>query len=137
MRPTPTDNTAKRMHCRKGATRGGTNNTVQQMDTNLLEIARTCPGLSITVNADDLRAFGAALVSETMQQYRATVEAEIRAKNEDRLLTVYEAAKLLGVCTKTVYRIRKAGEIEAVPVGGQLRYRRSDCLAILSNRRPE
>ena len=107
------------------------------METNILEIARTCPNVAITVNAADLEAFGAALVSEALQQYRTAFEAEIKAKNEEKLLNVYEAAKLLGVCTKTVYRIRKAGIIEAVPVGGQLRYRRSDCLAILSKGRPE
>ena len=105
------------------------------METNLLDFARSCPTVSITVNAADLQAFGAALVSETMKQYRAAVEAEIKAKNEDRLLTVVEAAELLGVCAKTVYRMRKAGALEAVPVGGQLKYRRSDCLAILNNGR--
>ena len=107
------------------------------METNLLEFARQFPGVSITVNAADLRAFGAALVSETMAQYRAQVEAEIKAKNDEKLLTAYAAGQLLGVCEKTVYRMRKAGVIEGVPVGGLIKYRRSDCLAIIAKRRAQ
>lgn len=98
---------------------------------NLLELAREFPAVSITVNAADLLALGSAIVADTMAQYRAEIEAEKR----ETLLTATEAGQLLGVCEKTLARMRKRNAIEGVRVGGQIKYRRSDCLAIINERR--
>lgn len=38
------------------------------------------------------------------------------------LVTEQEAARLLGVCGKTIYELRKRGELEFVPVGRGIRY---------------
>lgn len=107
------------------------------METNILDIAKQFPQMSITVQAADLLAMGASIVSDTMAKYRADVEARERAEKEEKMLTAQEAGKMLGVCDRTLYRWRRAGYIEGVRVGGAIKYRRSDCRAILANGKPE
>ena len=107
------------------------------MDASILEIAKQYPQVSITVQAADLLALGASIVSDTMAKYRAEVEARERAEKEEKMLTAQEAGKMLGVCEKTLYRWRRVGYIEGVRVGGVVKYRRSDCRAILANGKPQ
>ena len=107
------------------------------MEANILEIAKQYPQVSITVMATDLLAMGASIVADTMAKYRAEVEARERAEKEEKMLTPQEAGEMLGVCNRTLYRWRRAGYIEGVRVGGAIKYRRSDCRAILANGKPE
>ena len=107
------------------------------MEASILEIAKQYPQVSITVQAADLLAMGASIVSDTVAKYRAEVEARERAEREEKMLTAQEAGKMLGVCERTLYRWRRAGYIEGVRVGGVIRYRRSDCRVILANGKPE
>lgn len=102
-----------------------------------MEIAKQYPQVSITVQAADLLAMGASIVSDTVAKYRAEVEARERAEREEKMLTAQEAGKMLGVCERTLYRWRRAGYIEGVRVGGVIKYRRSDCRVILANGKPE
>ena len=96
-----------------------------------MELAKQYPQVSITVQAADLLAMGASIVSDTMAKYRAEVEARERAEKEEKMLTAQEAGKMLGVCERTLYRWRRAGYIEGVRIGGVIKYRRSACRAIL------
>jgi excisionase family DNA binding protein len=48
-----------------------------------------------------------------------------------RLLTIKEAAEHLRVCTKTVYRMIKSGQLPAVIAGRQKRIRERDLRAYL------
>lgn len=107
------------------------------MEASILEIAKQYPQVSITVQAADLLAMGASIVSDTVAKYRAEVEARERAEREEKMLTAQEAGKMLGVCERTLYRWRRAGYIEGVRVGGVIKYRRSDCRVILANGKPE
>ncbi len=107
------------------------------METNIIEIAKQYPQVSITVQAADLLALGSTIVTDTMAKYRAEIEARERAEKEEKMLTAQEAGELLGVCDRTLYRWRRAGYIEGVRVGGVIKYRRSDCRAILANGKPE
>lgn len=118
---------------------GGVENnaTTQAMETNILEIAKQYPQVSITVQAADLLALGSSIVADTMARYRAEIEARERAEKEEKMLTAQEAGDMLGVCEKTLYRWRRAGYIEGVRIGGVIKYRRSDCRAILANGKPE
>ncbi|MBR6864240.1 MAG: helix-turn-helix domain-containing protein [Bacteroidales bacterium] len=100
----------------------------------LMELAQQFPQVSITVPAGELLSFGNAIVSETMAQYRAVLEAQIRAENEEKLLTAREVAALFNVCTKTVTRWKNAGYLTPVPVGGILKYRQSECRRIIEER---
>ena len=112
------------------------NAKLQPMEANILEIAKQYPQVSISVQAADLLALGSSIVADTIAKYRAEVEARERAEREEKMLTAQEAGKMLGVCEKTLYRWRRAGYIEGVRVGGIIKYRRSDCRAILANGKP-
>lgn len=113
------------------------NTKLQPMEANILEIAKQYPQVSISVQAADLVALGSSIVADTIAKYRAEVEARERAEKEEKMLTAQEAGEMLGVCEKTLYRWRRAGYIEGVRVGGAIKYRRSDCRAILANGKPE
>ena len=100
----------------------------------LMELAQQFPQVSVTIPAADLLSFGAAIVSDTMARYKAELEARIQAENEEKLLTAREVAALFNVCTKTVARWKKAGYLTAVPVGGILKYKRSECRRIIEEK---
>lgn len=107
------------------------------MEATILELAKQYPQVSITVQAADLLALGSSIVADTMARYRAEIEARERAEKEEKMLTAQEAGEMLGVCDRTLYRWRRAGYIEGVRVGGVIKYRRSDCRAILANGKPQ
>ena len=52
---------------------------------------------------------------------------------EERLLTAEETATYLKVCRETVYRLARKGQIPAVRVGGQWRFRERDILEWLQH----
>ena len=90
------------------------------------EIAKTFPNVSLTIQASDLIAFGERLVSETLAKAK-----EEGTKHDDPLLTEEEVRNLFGVSSTTLWRWRKRGYLEGVPVGGRIKYRSSDCQRIL------
>jgi len=49
-------------------------------------------------------------------------------------LTVNDVAKLLNVSPKTVYRWCSAGKLPHIKIGGSLRFKQSDLLALLEKR---
>ena len=51
---------------------------------------------------------------------------------QERYLTADQTAVYLKVCRETVYRLAKAGQMPAVRVGHQWRFRERDLLAWLS-----
>lgn len=104
------------------------------MDNTIIELAKQCPGVAITIRAEDLEQFGAALIEGTMKQYRADIEAREAEERNEKLLTAKEVAAKFGVCTKTITRWRKAGIITPIPVGGLLKYRNSDCRRIIEEK---
>ena len=52
----------------------------------------------------------------------------------DRLLMVREVAELMRVSNMTVYRLIKAGDLQAIRVGKNFRIRRSDVESYLGGR---
>ena len=52
----------------------------------------------------------------------------------DRLLMVREVAELMRVSNMTVYRLIKAGDLQAIRVGQNFRIRRSDVESYLGGR---
>lgn len=101
------------------------------MATDIIKIVQQFPDVNITVNAKDLASFGDTLVTSAITRYREELEDQLRKESEDRYLSSPEAATLLGVCTRTLQRWRKSNYLNPISVGGVLRYKRSDCLAIL------
>lgn len=99
-----------------------------------LELAGDYPGLSVTIPAAELEKFGSALVDKAICRYKNEIEAKEMAAKEEKLLTTREVAAKFGVCSKTIARMRQAGIIEAIPVGGLLKYRLSDCNRIMKDK---
>ena len=96
----------------------------------IADLAREYPGVSITIQAADLVAFGERLVADSMKAARADEAARIAAAED--LVSEAEACQLFGVSKQTLWRWRKRGYIEGVPVGGRIKYRKADCRRILA-----
>lgn len=97
------------------------------MEVNILELARSCPGVSITVRAEDLITANSMLIVEA----RRELESQARAKKEVTLLTREEVTKRLKIAPSTLWRWQKRGYITPVEMGGQVRYRSTDIERIL------
>lgn len=106
-------------------------------NVNITEMAARYPQMCITVTASDLAAFGSSLIAEALERQRTAAEQQARAAAEERLLKADEAGQLLGVSTRTLARWRKRGYLGAVTLGGQVRFRKSDCRHILETGKPE
>lgn len=106
-------------------------------NVNIAEMAARYPQMCITVTASDLAAFGSAIIEEAMDRQRIAAEQQARAAAEERLLKPDEACQLLGISPRTLARWRKRGYIDAVTLGGLVRFRRSDCRRILETGKPE
>lgn len=97
---------------------------------DILSLARACPGVIISVKAEDLVAANAKLVEE------AKVEAERKAAQREgaHLMTVEEVVKTLNVSTTTLWRWQKSGYLVPLNVGGQRRYKSADVEAIMEGK---
>jgi excisionase family DNA binding protein len=51
------------------------------------------------------------------------------------LVSEREAGRLLGVTARTVYELRKSGELAAVRIGARVLYSRNDLTAFIASRR--
>ncbi len=85
----------------------------------------------LEVGLEDLFRFADYLVQKTITEIRPV----IKAAEEHELISTADAARILGVCTKTIYRMKSAGIITPIRLGGQDRYKRRDIITIL-NREP-
>ena len=56
-------------------------------------------------------------------------------RNNTLLVTERVAARMLGVCQRTVFTLRKAGEIPFVKIGRSVRYSAADLKALIERRR--
>ena len=53
----------------------------------------------------------------------------------DSLVTTKQAAAMLGVCAKTIRRLRDAGQLRAVLVGRSVRYVQKDIVSFIERRK--
>jgi excisionase family DNA binding protein len=61
------------------------------------------------------------LMCASRQTSRSTVTSNVPALNSARFLTVFETATILRVSKQTVYRLVRAGDLEAIRVGRSFR----------------
>ena len=94
----------------------------------LEELLASCPNVSITLQAADLVEFGERLIAD------AFARAREEDNDDSELLSVEEAKQFFGVSENTLWRWRKRGYLEGVPVGGRIKYRRADCERIIRSR---
>ena len=89
------------------------------------------PNVIFQVTGADLKAFAEQLLIGV--KAIAMQEAE-DAANNDKLLSVDEAAELLSVSKMTLYRWDKNDVLKRVEIGGQRRYRKSDIDRLISGK---
>lgn len=87
---------------------------------DLLGLSEQHPDISITVKVADLARFGRMIASEAV----ATARQELR--QEERLVSTSECAKMLGCSERTLYNIEKTGLLISAKSGGNKYYRFSD-----------
>ena len=104
------------------------------MNNAIIELAERCPGVAITINADDLKNFGSELVKDAIKSYREEIAAKEAEARQEKLLTAKEVAEFFDISTKTVTRWRDRGLLTPVFVGGLIKYRKSECLQILEQK---
>lgn len=102
--------------------------------STIAELAREYPGVSITIQAADLVAFGERLVADTMAAARADEAARIKRAAAEDLISDTEACRIFKVSKQTLWRWRAKGYIEGVSVGGRIKYRKTECERILANK---
>lgn len=101
-----------------------------KMEVNIIELARQCPEVTISVKASDLVEMGKTLKDELLQDLRGVLP-ETPTREEDSFLTREETMKKLGVSSATLWRWKKCGYLFPVQLGAMDRYRISDINAIL------
>lgn len=83
-------------------------------------------------------AFSATSVEEMLRQITAKIErleAAQREANDEKMMTIEEAADYLGVNRSKLYRDRQAGILKSFDVGNAVRFRKKDLLETYSNDR--
>lgn len=103
----------------------------------LLFIAELCrrnkkKGLNMKVITIESSAFGAMMeqIAEIAGFVREIRDAR-QSETADRLIGTEEAARLLGVCRRTLQRMRSEHRIEYVVLRGKCRYRLSEIQRLL------
>lgn len=110
--------------------RGTTFQNKLKMEVNIIELARQCPEVTISVKASDLVEMGKTLKDELLQDLRGVLP-ETPTREEDSFLTREETMKKLGVSSATLWRWKKCSYLVPVQLGAMDRYRISDINAIL------
>ncbi len=104
--------------------------TYIKMEATLLELARTCPDVTISVKASDLIEAGRTIKEELLQELNA-LQPEDRVPENEQLLSREETMEKFKISSATIWRWKKCGYLVPVKVGSMDRYRLSDVNAIL------
>ena len=100
------------------------------MEATLLELAKTCPDVTISVKASDLIEAGRTIKEELLQELNA-LQPEDRVPENEQLLSREETMEKFKISSATIWRWKKCGYLVPVKVGSMDRYRLSDVNAIL------
>lgn len=96
----------------------------------LIELARQCPNLSVSINLSDLlEAFRIVLREENEKQVQNNVE-----ESQERLLTEKEVQEMLNVSHSTLFRWNRDKYLTHISIGRKTRYRYSDVMKIKNNK---
>ncbi len=94
---------------------------------NVIDLARQCPDLNITVKLGDL----IELVDYSVKKSRQELERLITDANTETYPGVDQVSKILDVNKTTLWRWQKQGYLVPIEVGGKRRYKMSDVKRIL------
>lgn len=100
------------------------------MEVTLIELARQCPDLTLSVKASDLLQAGRVIKEELLQELNLTAQEERPASAEESL-SREETMKKLKISSATLWRWKKCDYLIPVQLGSMDRYRLSDINNIL------
>ena len=97
------------------------------MNYDLIELAKRCPDLAITVRLADLVEANRGLIEEIKRELAQSLEAS----KPEIYLTREKVMEMLEVSPTTLWRWEKCGYLIPISIGSKRRYRQSDILKIL------
>lgn len=97
------------------------------MNYDLIELAKSCPDLTISVRLSDLIEANRELIEETKRE----LEQSLAETKKETYLTREKVMEMLEVAPSTLWRWEKCGYLIPISIGTKKRYRQSDILKIL------
>ena len=97
------------------------------MRKDLIELAKECPGLQVTISLGELVEANRMLIAEAKHE----LEQEICDQRAEIYISRSQAMQTLGVSSSTLWRWKKMGYLIPVTVGANDRYRMSDIRRIM------
>ncbi len=97
------------------------------MTQNLVELAKQCPGLQVTISLGDLVEANTLLIAEAKQE----LEQIITDQNTETYPSRSKVMELLDISESTLWRWAQSGYLRPLNIGGKRRYRMSDVKRIL------
>jgi len=97
------------------------------MTQNLIELAKQCPSLQITITLGELVEANNLLIAEAKRE----LEQSITDANAETYPSREKVMEILDVSQATLWRWQKSGYLVPINVGGKRRYRMSDVKRIL------
>lgn len=97
------------------------------MNTTLIEAAKQCPDMVVSIKVGDLIEANNIL----LENARAQLEQKIADASAETYLTTEKVREMLSVSLTTLWRWEKRGYLVSISYGGQKRYRKSDVERII------
>ena len=97
------------------------------MTQNLIELAKQCPSLQITITLGELVEANNLLIAEAKRE----LEQSITDANAETYPSREKVMEILDVSQATLWRWQKSGYLVPINVGGKRRYRMCDVKRIL------
>lgn len=96
----------------------------------LIELARQCPSLSVSINLSDLlEAFRIVLREENEKKEQSTIN-----EDPEKLLTEKEVIEILNSSHSSLYRWNRDKYLCRIKIGNKNRYKYSEVMKIKNNK---
>ncbi|MDR1338861.1 MAG: helix-turn-helix domain-containing protein [Prevotellaceae bacterium] len=97
------------------------------MYKTIIDLAKECPGINITVKAGELLE----MVDYCVLKTRKELERQITDANTETYPSREKVAEILDVDLSTLWAWNKSGYFKCIKFGGKVRYRMSDVKRLL------
>ena len=98
------------------------------LERSLIEVARKCPDLTVSIRLGDLIEANQNLVEEALMR----LEKSVAESRTEIYLSRTKVMEMLEVASATLWRWEKCGYLVPLSVGGKKRYRLSDIQRLLN-----